>query len=373
MTGSDTAAGDAFARLLATLAEVGDRFAGEEWSVVDPDDRAEGLSLVLDHLATGFETQFRDSPSRPVLREIVTPWRKALGDNADAVYHDAAVHPDGVYEITGTSPGSIYLSITVEADAVDGAFPSGTVGVLNDTLIDVDTGGGFAVRLGGPPAERNWMALDPRASRLTIRQYWEEAASGAAGPGRDSRLRIRLVDGDVPDEPRTPTDASTARRIDRLATYVRARTLDLIPKPGEATPPPFVSQIPHEFPPPVPPGDHALAAADAAYSMSPYLLGPDEALVIRARWPECRCANVNLWNRFMQTFDYTRHRSSLNRAQTVVEDDGWFTVVVAHRDPGVPNWLDTEGRAFGLVFWRYLLPEGPIDRPEVEVVQLPAR
>lgn len=365
---TDTAAGDAFGRLLATLGEVGERFAGPEWSVVDPVDRAEGLTVVLDHLATAFETQFRDSAARPVLREIVTPWRKALGDNADAVYHDAAVHPAGVYEITGTSPGSVYLSITVEADAVDGAFPSGTVGVLNDERIDVDDGGRFTVRLGGAAADRNWMALDPAASRLTIRQYWEDATSGAAGPGRDSRLRIRLVEGDVPDEPRAPDDESTARRLDRLATYVRARTVDLIPKPGEASPPAFVSQVPHEFPPPVPPGDHALAAADAAYSMSPYLLGPDEALVIRARWPECRCANVNLWNRFMQTFDYTRHRSSLNRAQTVLDDDGSFTVVVAHRDPGVANWLDTEGRAFGLVFWRYLLPEGDIATPDATVV-----
>ena len=61
-------------------------------------------------------------------------------------------------------------------------------------------------------------------------------------------------------------------------------------------------------------------------------------------------------------------RVSLNRAQTTVDDDGTFTVVVAHRDPGVPNWLDTEGRPFGLVFWRFFLPEGPIDVPQARVV-----
>ncbi|MCB1028857.1 MAG: hypothetical protein KDB24_13975, partial [Microthrixaceae bacterium] len=44
-----------------------------------------------------------------------------------------------------------------------------------------------------------------------------------------------------------------------------------------------------------------------------------------------------------------------------------FTVVIAHEDPGVANWLDTEGRPFGLVFWRYLLPEGPIATPTAEV------
>jgi len=27
---------------------------------------------------------------------------------------------------------------------------------------------------------------------------------------------------------------------------------------------------------------------------------------------------------------------------------------------GMPNWLDTEGRPFGMMFWRFMLPEGEI-------------
>jgi hypothetical protein len=102
--------------------------------------------------------------------------------------------------------------------------------------------------------------------------------------------------------------------------------------------------------------------------MSPYLLGPDEALVVTARWPECRCANVSLWNRQLQTFDYLRGSVSLNRSQVRTDPDGTCRVVIAHRDPGVANWLSTEGRPFGLVFWRFFLPEGPIDTPTAEVV-----
>ena len=53
--------------------------------------------------------------------------------------------------------------------------------------------------------------------------------------------------------------------------------------------------------------------------------------------------------------------SSLNHAQTAIgPDDGRVQVVVAHDDPGVPNWLDTEGRREGLVnlrhFWGDVLP-----------------
>ncbi len=362
----------AFGDLLATLTEIGDRYAGAEWGLTDPGDVAEGLRVVLHHLATGIETQAENDPARPSFRAIVTPWRKALGDNADARYHDAPVHPAGTYRVRGRTGGAVYVSFTVEAGAEDGAFPSGTVGVLNDTGFDVGPDGGFEITVGGPARDRGWLPLAPDASRLTVRHYWEADHSPWRPPVADLGLEIELIGGDgaVPEAPAAPTDATVAAAIRRMATYVRSRTLEAIAKPGEGDPPAFVSREPHVFPTPVTPGAHALAAADAAYSMAPYLLGPDDALVMRARWPECRCANVSLWNRQLQTFDYLRHPVSLNRAQAPAGPDGSVTMVIAHRDPGVPHWLSTEGRPFGLVFWRFMLPEGPIEAPTAEVVPL---
>jgi hypothetical protein len=54
---------------------------------------------------------------------------------------------------------------------------------------------------------------------------------------------------------------------------------------------------------------------------------------------------------------------SCNGHQAHVDDDGRVRVVIAHADPGVPNWLDTEGHATGSIFWRFFLAEerpGPI-------------
>ena len=280
--------------------------------------------MILHHLGTGIETQLEDDAAHPVFREIVTPWRKALGDNADARYHDAQVHPAGTYRVRGRTEGAVYVSFTVEAGAEGGAFPSGTVGVLNDTGFDVGADGSFELTLGGPSQERGWLPLASDASR-------RHRAPLLGGRPRRPRLppapslglTIDLVAGDVPAAPPAPTDASVAASIRRMATYVRSRTIETMAKPGEGDPPAFVSRVPHEFPPPVPPGRHALAAADAAYSMAPYLLGPDEALVMSLRWPECRCANVSLWNRQLQTFDYLRGQVSLNRAQSVAGPTGW--------------------------------------------------
>jgi hypothetical protein len=358
----------AFDELIATLRTVGDRFAGADWGLTDPVDVAEGLRVVTHLLAIGLETQFEDDAAHPVFRAIVTPWRKALGDNADARYHDAPVHPAGTYRVRGRMADAVYVSFTVEVGAADGAFPSGTAGSLNDSGFDVADDGSFEVMVGSPRRDRGWLALPPDASRITVRHYWEGVRSPHIPPVPDLGLTIELVDGDVPPPPAAPTDGSVAAALRRMATFVRSRTLDTIPKPGEGDAPPFVSRVPHVFPPPAHPGAHALAAADAAYSMAPYLLGPDHALVMRVRWPRCRCANVSLWNRQLQTFDYLRQRVSLNRAQAVADPDGAVAIVIAHRDPGVPNWLSTEGRPFGLVFWRFMLPDGPIDTPAAEVV-----
>jgi hypothetical protein len=365
-----TASSDAYAHLLETMAEVGRRFAGEEWMIADPADQAEALAVVLQHLATALETQFDEDPAHPTFRPIVTSWRKALGDNADARYHDARVDPAGTYRVRGNLAGAVYVSFTVEAAAGDGSFPTATVGVLNDTDLGADDNGAFEFIAGGPEQSSPWLPLPEGAGRITVRHYWEDADTPWRPPLADLGLTIDLIAGHdaVPSRSPAPTDESTAADIRRLATYVRTRTVELIPRPGEGAPPGFVAQVPHEFPPPIPPGAHALAAADAAYSMAPYLLGPDEALVMTVKWPACRCANVSLWTRQLRTFDYLRGAVSLNRAQAVREADGSVRIVVAHRDPGVPNWLSTEGRPFGLVFWRFMLPEGLIETPEAKVV-----
>lgn len=70
------------------------------------------------------------------------------------------------------------------------------------------------------------------------------------------------------------------------------------------------------------------------------------------------------------TYDYVNRQVGLNRKQTKLESDGSFRMVIAHSDPGVPNWLDSEGRLFGIVFWRFFLPEGDIETPRAKVVPL---
>ena len=44
--------------------------------------------------------------------------------------------------------------------------------------------------------------------------------------------------------------------------------------------------------------------------------------------------------------------------------------MLAHQDPGPQyNWLDTEGRATGIVFYRFMLNKAPLTQPATRLVE----
>ena len=367
MSESESRSRDALRGLITLLEEVDRRWIGPEWNLNSTDDFAQATRALMHMVQGGLDSFFECDPKHPDFRKIVTPYKKFTGDNADAIYYDAPVDPSCSYEVEGNLSGAVYTAFTVECGTGEGRMATRLGGVLNDNDLDVDAAGNFRIQLGGTPRERNWLALPEDAFRITTRHYFEDEIHAAVDTNRHCSLQIRNLDPGAP--PPAPSDTTVAAGIDRVNGFIRSRTLEQ-PAMADAETPPFVSKVPGVFPPPVSPGDHGLAASDAAYSMAPFFLGPDQALVIRARWPECRCGNVVLWNRHMQTFDYVNRKVSLNRKQTVAEADGSLRVIVAPTDPGHPNWLDTEGRALGLVFWRFMLPEGAIETPVAEVVPM---
>ena len=356
--------------LIELLGEVDERWVSPEWNLHSDEDVFGAHRAVMHMLQWGLVGLFERDPAAPRFHRIVDPDRKVLGDNPDAVYFDAPVSAGHAYRVTGEIKGATYVSVTVESGEAWGSMDNQTVGVLNDESFDIDADGRFEILLGGESRPRNWLGLPEVAGSISTRHYFEDPTHAAADPSRVPEMRIEVIDADgnpVPAPPPRPSDASVAAGIRRVAGLVRELTVDRPPQ-SSAQPRTWISREPNVFPPPGKPGDLGLAAFDAAYAMAPFLIGPDEALVIRARWPQCRYGNVCLWNRHLQTFDYANRSISLNRAQTVADDDGRFTAVIAHSDPGVPNWLDSEGRPFGIVYWRFMLPEGEIETPQAEVV-----
>lgn len=361
----DARSRQALQNLIGLLQEVDHRWCSEEWNLHSAEDISNAHRSLMHILEAALVGHFEQDPRKPDFRRIVTPSRKLTGDNSDAIYFDAPIDANLTYRIDGEMNGAAYFSMTIENDT-EGDRIASTGGAINDTNIDIDAAGKFSITLGGQVQKKNWLPLSGSASRVTTRHYFEHDQPAALDPTLEPTMQITCT-SDV-DNIAPPNDTSISLGIERVCNIVRSRTLNM-PTLGSGEAPSFMSVTPNQFPQPQPPGDLGLAAVDAHYSMAPFFIGEDEALVIKGRWPACRFANVCLWNRFQQTLDYSTRTVSLNRTQTQLEADGSFTMVLAHRDPGMPNWLDTEGNLFGLIFWRFFLVEGSTDTPQATLVK----
>ena len=98
-------------------------------------------------------------------------------------------------------------------------------------------------------------------------------------------------------------------------------------------------------------------------------LGPDEALVIDVVPPRCDYWNVQIANVWAESLDYVNRQVHLNSHTATLEPDGSVRWIVAHEDPGHPNWLDTAGHERGIMGCRWVRADAhPI--PETRVVPL---
>ncbi len=366
---SDAAAG-AFADLAEQLLKIEAGYIGSHRDMETSEGRSAGRYLLANALQHGFQCCFDMDPKRPVFHRWLSPTKKLLGDNPDALYYGAITDPAGTYRIRGNVHGACYTSFSVEAGTADGQMSKGVISTLNDTEFDVAADGSYEIIASPEPQSSNWLRLEPDAGPITTRHYWEWERSAAADPTFHVPLWIEPIEDPGPAPPMD--DAAVAAGIRRVINFARALTIDF-PDISPEVMPAWVSSEVNQF-------DNSsydasnteigYAAKDNAYLQTRYELEPDQALVMRGRFPRCRFANVVLWNRRLQTPPYRYRRVSLNRRQVHYAADGSFEIVVAHRDPGVPNWIDPAGIREGMIFWRFLLPDEQTPPIEAEVVDV---
>ena len=92
------------------------------------------------------------------------------------------------------------------------------------------------------------------------------------------------------------------------------------------------------------------------YSGGIYELDEGEALIVELNQPvEPEYIGFHLGNMWGESLDFANYQSSLNAFQAHRDPDNVLRYVIAHRDPGVANWLDTTGHREGYmaVRWAY--------------------
>ena len=244
--------------------------------------------------------------------------------------------------------------MTVYGGPNDGRYSDRIVGIINDRDMQLGEADEFEIVLSPTEQPGHWIKLDPDAVCAVTRDYLADPQTG--------RRATWSIEATEPAPLPRPTDAEMAARFRAAATFIE----DQLTFQPLALPPANELQDPY----PVPEVTRGWAAGDAAYAMGSFELSPDQALVLRGRSPDCAFWNLCLWNPMLHTYDYRYERVTINGEQVVYEPDGSWRIVIAHADPGVPNWVSTADRERGLIWLRWFLPERTPDPLSVEVVPL---
>jgi hypothetical protein len=354
--------------LIAALSDIRDGYLQDRFD--NELDVVEGHRYVYEALSAMSELFVEGDAAHPRLAVIVSPARKLQGDNPDAIYHYARISGDHSYRVSGVRHEECYTSFTVHGASPDGAMAGPLLGDINDSDFEVADDGSYSITFSASPVEGNWLALHPDAFSLVVRTYYQREVSAQNDPAIHVDIDIEALDVDTLPPPLT--DEVLAGRVRDGVLWLRQATLLQTP-PGTVMDIPFVAQEDNALPTPFSFRDSGLpvpGAADIWYSLGRWDLAAGEGLLVTGTLPPCRFANVMLWNAHMQTLEYRHRTSSINQAQLALEDDGSFRIVISATDPGVPNWLDTEGHPKGQIFWRLLLPEADPTPFETEVISL---
>ena len=362
----------AFNDLIDLLGEIRDNYVLASDRFTDELDIVEGYRYVTQLLSEASELFAEGDAERPRFSGIVHPARKFLGDNADAIYQQAVIRGDRSYRITGLRDHQTYISFTVHGHDPAGGINGAVLADRNDRDFVVGADGRYEIILSPDEHPGNWIKLHPDAHLVFVRNYYLRGRSAQTDP--DLAVHISIEPLDDPGPPAPLDDATFSARLRHAVSFVRSTTIGLRVwgTPGTV---PFRSNVANNVGTPWSFRNSwvdAAGAVDIYYSTGSWDLGPDDALVMEGTIPPCAFTNVVLWNVHMQTLDYVHRPSSLNSAQIAYEPDGSYRIVIAARDPGVANWIDTQGHRHGDIFWRFLLPEEQPETPRCRVVPVGA-
>jgi len=239
------------------------------------------------------------------------------GDNPDNAYRLIPVEAGGRYEIYGKRmPGGV---CNVSYALVANTATSVTQSLLEDHELKVGADGTFTITVDDNPAEgrANHLQSKPGALYVFIRDSmgdWEKETPNS--------LRARRLDRGAGSP---LTDEEMAQRA---ARYMVSDVYLLY----------WFTRLNYNFPANMmrePRGSGPVGGLRTQMgSQGVIRLADDEAMIITSNAAGAAYRGLVLHDIWYRTIDYWKRQSSVNNGQMVANEDGRYTMVVSHRDPG---------------------------------------
>ncbi|WP_068071749.1 DUF1214 domain-containing protein [Novosphingobium lentum] len=335
-----------------------------EW----PQHRAKAYHTMMEALAMAYNFAVAPRMANPRV-QVNTGWFSdfyTLGQNGPDLFY-AVMFLDGAqeYRLTGNM-GESPLVLFQLLNHLSGHPDSRAISNHDFADFKIGADGSYDIALSAREQPGNWIALDPACDRhfVLVRRFMGH-------PGdRPATMHLARTSEIAPDHYAADEfdPVAVARRIDTATDFLKYLIKDfnmglfdfysgvgggynnMAFLPGTIT-----SQV---------------GSPTSNYAMAVFNLAEDEALVITLDpLPDGVYWSFQLGDVWSRSLDFGARQTSLAMSQIKVDADGACRVVVAHRDPGIANWLDTCRRHQGTVVFRNYKATGqPV--PDTRLVKL---
>jgi hypothetical protein len=265
--------------------------------------------------------------------------------NPDNAYRWGLVDPASQYRIHGKRryPGPKDVNISLLTDI----YYSETVANLAYSDIEVAANGTFTITIDSSPANGrpNHLQLTAETTAIIVRNSMDDWATQ-----NPDAIRIERVGGPSAPAPLT---------LDQLAKIAAASIAKAAPLYAHGF---STTTVPlNDFNKPPAAGATPYALATQRSAQGRFDLADSQALVIQVTMGGAGYFTLPVTDPFGVSIHPGPLQSSLNNFQADANADGSYTLVMSAHDPGVHNWLATDGVQIGTLDarWQLLPPAIP--------------
>ena len=331
--------------LVDAIAEA-ERLVREAPHIESEADLLEGLQYLAGGIAACTHLAFDYDRDHPFLQSGTGPFTKMGLDNPDTLYFGTRVQAGREYLVTGTRGTTTDLSFQLlGGEYTDDNVPDSET-AFDDRQLDIGANGDY-----------EWRFTPAANAQLVIREVYNDWSA--------QRGKVAIARADTAGTAPPPL---TNDLIEKRFAVAGKQLVQRI-KTWLQFPQWFYMNIPVNtmVAPRLTPGGLATQYSSAGH----FELTPDQALVITLPATDAPYLGFQLGSLWYVSLDYINHQTSLNGTQAQVDADGKIRIVVADRNPGVTNWVETLGHRKGFLQFRWQRISRQLteaDGPTVEVV-----
>jgi hypothetical protein len=309
----------------------------------EPENRAAAFAFVCSMLIARLEEDVIFDADHPYFRILDTRIREG-GDNPDQRYLISRLNGGDTYRIWGNLGGARRVDLQIYAgDPYVPGSGGRAASFLTFEQIELDADGRFEIIASPGEQPGNWIENPTDATRVLARQIfsdWEHESPGELHidrVGHEGALKPPLSEEDLTARLRKAA-ASLTTHVEVWPEMVRTNYL--------------TDHEPNRIAVPFDPASKG-GVSGRWMCHGTWDLADDEALVVRT-WPATgNYQGIQLADLWFSSLEYANRQTSLTGDQARVGPDGSYDFVLAARDPGVANWLDTMGRRRGVILLRF--------------------